>query len=81
MRREDGTVVGLTYNRDEGVVGWHRHDFGGYVESIAVLPQADGLQDALWLVVRRTINGVERRFVERLTRFGTLTRKSKTRIL
>jgi hypothetical protein len=70
MRRVDGTVVGLTYNRDEGVVGWHRHDFsGGYVESIAVVPQSDGLQDALWLVVRRTVNNVTRRYIERLTRF------------
>lgn len=70
MRKDDGTVVGLTYNRDEGVVGWHRHDFsGGYVESLAVVPQADGLQEALWLVVRRVINGQTRRFIERLSRF------------
>lgn len=69
MRRDDGTVVGLTYNRDEGVVGWHRHDFGGLVDSIAVVPQADGLQDALWLCVVRTINGEQRRFIERLSRF------------
>jgi len=70
MRRFDGSLVGLTYNRDEGVVGWHGHNLsGGVVESIAVVPQADGLQDALWASVRRTINGQTRRFIERLTRF------------
>ncbi len=70
VRREDGSVVGLTYNRDENVVGWHRHDFAGaIVESIAVLPQLDQSQDALWIVANRTINGQTRRYIEQLTRF------------
>ena len=70
IRRADGTLVGLTYNRDENVIGWHRHDLaGGTVETLAVVPQKDQLQDALWVVVRREVNGVTRRYVERLTRF------------
>lgn len=70
MQRTDGTVVGLTYNRDENVVGWHRHDFsGGIIESMAVIPAKDQLQDTLWLVVRRTVDGVVQRYIERLTRF------------
>lgn len=70
IRRQDGTLVGLTYNREENVVGWHRHDLsGGVIESLAVLPQKDQLQDALWVVVKRTINGVDKRYIERLTRF------------
>lgn len=67
--REDGTVVGLTYNRDENVIGWHRHDFGGYVESIAVIPSSDQLRDVLWLVIRREIDGGTKRYIERLTPF------------
>lgn len=70
VRREDGSIVGMTYNRDENVIGWHTHDFaGGVVESIAVVPAADRLQDTLWLVIRRTIRGNVRRYIERLTRF------------
>lgn len=70
IRRADGTLVGMTYNRDENVVGWHRHNLsGGVVESLTVIPQKDGLQDALWCVVKRTINGQTRRYIERLTRF------------
>lgn len=69
IRRANGTVVGLTYNRDENVVGWHTHDFGGEVESIAVLPSSDQLQDVLWMIIKRTINGQTRRYVEKLTRF------------
>lgn len=70
IRREDGSIVGLTYNRDENVVGWHRHDFAGAViESMAVMPQIDQSQDALWVVARRTVNGQTRRYIEQLTRF------------
>lgn len=70
VRRSDGSLVGLTYNRDENVVGWHRHDLaGGVIDTLAVVPQKDQLQDALWVVVRRTVNGQSRRYLERLTRF------------
>lgn len=70
MRRLDGSVVGLTYNRDEDVVAWHTHDFsGGFVESIAVMPSLDKTQDTLWMVVRRVINGVSVKYIEKLSRF------------
>ena len=68
--REDGSLTGLTYNRDENVVGWHRHDLEGQeVESIAVIPAEDQLQDVLFMVVKREIDGVDKRYIERLTRF------------
>lgn len=68
--RGDGTIVGLTYNRDENVVGWHRHSFSGAViESIAVMPSSDQRQDVLWVIARRYVNGVQRRYIEKLTRF------------
>jgi hypothetical protein len=69
-RRSNGSLVGLTYNREENVIGWHRHCLcGGECESLAVIPQKDQLQDALWMVVKRTIDGQTRRYIERLTRF------------
>ena len=79
--RNDGVLVGLTYERDMDVVkaGWHRHILGGYsnagattraqVESVAVIPSADGTRDEVWMVVKRYINGSTRRFVEYMTRF------------
>lgn len=70
LRRLDGSVVGLTYNRDENVIGWHRHDFsGGIIESMITLPSADKLQDTLWMVVRRVVDGRSVRYIEILTRF------------
>lgn len=67
--RGDGSLVALTYNKDEGVVGWGNQDFAGaIVESILVIPQKDQQQDALWLETRRTINGQDRRYIEYMTR-------------
>lgn len=62
--REDGLLMGLSYMRDQKVYAWHRHPTAGAVESLAVIP-GDG-QDELWVLVRRTVNGQARRYVERL---------------
>ena len=68
VRTGAGELRGLTYNRDENVIGWHRHDLaGGVVESIASIPS--GTHDALWAVVKRTINGATRRYIEKLMPF------------
>jgi hypothetical protein len=68
--RSDGTLIGLTYDRDQEVLAWHRHETDGQVESIAVIP-ADGY-DQLWMIVKRTVNGTDKRFIEYLMPdFGT----------
>lgn len=68
--RADGTLLGFTWNNEQAVRGWHRHPIGGsgVVESIAVMPAAEGDRSELWLVVKRTINGVTKRYVEYLER-------------
>lgn len=68
--RSDGVLVGLTYNRDRGVVGWHRHTIGGsgIVEAVESIPSPGGDGDDLWLIIRRTINGATKRYVEYLER-------------
>lgn len=59
-----GNLQGMTYERTEDVVGWHRHDIGGAVESLTVIPHWDGDQDSTWMLVNRTINGSTVRYVE-----------------
>ena len=73
--RSDGTLLGFTYARAEEVVGWHRHVIGGafssgnaVVESVASIP-TDANEDELYVIVKRTINGTTRRYVEYLTLF------------
>lgn len=63
--RADGVLVSITYDKDQDVVGWAAHTgFDGFVESVASIPAYDS--DELWMVVRRTINGSTKRYVERL---------------
>jgi hypothetical protein len=64
--RSDGLLLGFTWNNEEQVKGWHRHLVGGAgaVESVAVIPRPDNTGDQVWMVVRRTIGGQTRRFVE-----------------
>lgn len=65
--REDGVLLGMTYDKLEEVVAWHKHTIGGtnaIVESIAVIPAPDEKKDDLWMIVKRTINGTTKRYVE-----------------
>lgn len=62
--RDDGKLLGLTYLPEQQLVGWHWHDTDGFIESIACIPE--GQEDALYMVVRRTIDGVQKRYVERM---------------
>lgn len=72
--RSDGVLLGMTYEREQDVIGWHRHVVGGVsneegslpakVESIAVIPSPDGGRDELWAVIQRWVNGQIRRYVE-----------------
>jgi hypothetical protein len=62
----NGGLVGLTYDKAQEVTGWHRHPIGGNgaVESVVIIPSPDGDREQVWLQVRRTINGVTKRYVE-----------------
>ena len=64
--RGDGTLVGMTYERDQSVVGWHRHTTDGLFESVAVI-HGNGTEDEVWFVVKRTINGETKRYIERFS--------------
>lgn len=66
--RGDGALLSLTFDR-RGQIAWARHDTDGVVESICSVPE--GEEDAVYIVVRRTIPGGtfagEHRYMERLT--------------
>lgn len=63
---KDGSLVGFTFDRTQDVLAWHPHPIGGagYVESVIENPAPSGARDDLWVIVKRTINGVTRRYVE-----------------
>jgi len=73
--RSDGELVCMTYRREEQVVAWHRHIIGGVfgsgnavVESVATIP-GDLNEDQVWVIVKRTIGGATKRYVEYLSNF------------
>jgi len=68
--RDDGVLACLTYQRAENVVAWSRHIFGGVFgsgnavcESVASI-SGTLTEDEVWVIVKRTINGATKRFVE-----------------
>lgn len=64
--RADGQLISFTFNREQDVISWAPHPMGGdgIVESIATIPSPTGEQDDVWMVVRRTINGATKRYIE-----------------
>jgi hypothetical protein len=65
LPRGDGQCAVLLYDVKDEVEAWWRMQTLGVIENVVVLPQA-GLEDLVYLVVRRAVNGVTRRFIERL---------------
>ena len=51
MVRNDGVLIGLTYERETKTFAWHRHTFNGTVESVAVVPQIDR-EDKVFLTIK-----------------------------
>ena len=62
--RSDGTLLGFTYLRDSEITGWFRYETDGEFESVCTIPSADGTTEQVWVVVKRTIGGVAKRYIE-----------------
>lgn len=58
VERTGGLLVGLTYDKEQNVMAWHRHTIGGKeveVENVECVFNDSIQQDQVWLVVRRKI--------------------------
>lgn len=66
VTRNDGTIAGVTLEKQQQVVAWHRHLVGGEakVTSAAVIPNPAGTEDQLWLCAQRSINSSGVQYVE-----------------
>ena len=69
LPRGDGQAACLLYDVKDEVEAWWRLQTLGVIENVAVLPQ-NGIEDLVYFVVQRTVNGVTRRFIERLASRG-----------
>ena len=59
-----GYLLGLTYVPEQQIGAWHWHDTDGTFESCANV--AEGAEDHVYVVVKRTVNGNSVRYVERM---------------
>lgn len=62
VRREDGKLAALTWMEEQDVWGWTLCETDGVVESICSVPEER--RDVLYAVIRRTVQGEQRRYVE-----------------
>lgn len=61
---DDGALYGFTYMEEQKVYAWHRHETDGLYESVCCI--REGRETATYFVVKRTINGVTKRYIERM---------------
>lgn len=62
MIRADGVMVTMSIERDQDAIGWARQITDGVYESVATVPYNN--EDRIFCVVKRTINGTTKRYVE-----------------
>ena len=60
----DGHLLALTYYPEQEVAAWSLLETSGEFESCCVV--SEGTEDHLYVVVKRSVNGNERRYIERL---------------
>lgn len=58
--RDDGTLLCLTYNREQEIISWSKHDTNGTFESVCSIP--GDTSDDLYFIVKRGTN----RFIEKM---------------
>lgn len=72
--RSDGTLLSMTYVTEQQITAWSRHDFeNGTVENVVVIP--DGNEDRVYLVIKRTIDGTTKRYIEKLNTRNIITER------
>jgi hypothetical protein len=70
FRLEDGELRGLTFIPEQDNLGWCRLTMpGAVIEQVACVQSVSETLTEVWLIVRRTINGQTRRYVEQVQPF------------
>lgn len=67
VERTGGRLIGLTYDKEQNVMAWHRHTIGGTeveIESVECVFNDTIQQDQVWFCCRRKLNGQYVRTIE-----------------
>lgn len=60
--RNDGVLLSCVHMVDFGMTGWSAHTTDGIFEHLTSIPES--AQDSVYLIVKRTINGSDKRYIE-----------------
>src|SRR5690606_26192203 len=71
--RDDGQLNACTYMPEQEIVGWHPHDTDGKVLDVCVLPGE--MEDEVYLLVEREIDGNTVQYIEQLADFRVLDQR------
>tara|TARA_R110000787_G_scaffold72733_4_gene162155 strand:- start:454 stop:3141 length:2688 start_codon:yes stop_codon:yes gene_type:complete len=63
--RGDGKVVILLFDELENLLSWVLYETDGMVEEVVILP--GDIEDNVYYAVKRTVNGVDKRFLEKFS--------------
>jgi hypothetical protein len=59
-------MLGVTYNKQHGIIGWHRHTTQGTWGDICCIPDKYNRQTATWMINERSIDGSTKLYVEKM---------------
>ncbi len=61
--KNDGTLIGLTYDRLNGIFGWHNHDTLGSFQDVSTI-DGENDEDEVWFIVRRNTSSGYKQYIE-----------------
>lgn len=64
--RSDGTLLALTHVAENNIFAWHRHTTAADGEFLSVTTIPEDGRDVPYFIVKRTVNGADAYYVERL---------------
>jgi hypothetical protein len=62
--RDDGVLLGMTYQPEHEVKAWHQHNTQGSFKSVCAIPE--GTEDGIYTIVQRAVQGQNWFYIERL---------------
>jgi hypothetical protein len=65
---KNGTLASFTYEPDEKILAWTKHETDGFIESICIIPGVE--EDELWASIIRSVGGVSVHYIEYMTPQG-----------
>jgi hypothetical protein len=63
--RDDGHLLGMTFQREHNVIAWHEHETDGEFMSIGTIP-GQSRETEVWTTIKRTIGGVDKWYIEKM---------------